>query len=299
MLYVTKELIREQLPIELALGLLGIEVREDGYAVCPFHDDRNPSLGTYLGDDDVERWKCWPCDRGGDVIDLVRGVEGLAFPDAVRRCGELMSQAPRNYQRVKKRRHAPPDLDTWAGEINQAQERLTGKYRDEWGWGFDEAANLVMPHWNEAGTLTGVKVRSSDGRRWSWGGSTWPSLYGAWRPRNSQRTLLCEGETDAVWADIAFAGGGSPHVLALPAGWNYFRAEWVRRLPEGGTVYLAFDGDEWGDEACERWSRALHATGRRAMIIGVPRGQDLRSWEPELPTLFDSAEPHPCELVRW
>ena len=39
-----------------------------GTALCPFHDDKEPSFSIY---DDDTRWKCFSCDIGGDVIDLM------------------------------------------------------------------------------------------------------------------------------------------------------------------------------------------------------------------------------------
>jgi hypothetical protein len=48
---------------------------------CPFHDDRDPSM-TLTAHSGL--WYCFPCARGGDVIELVRRVRGVPFADAVR-----------------------------------------------------------------------------------------------------------------------------------------------------------------------------------------------------------------------
>jgi CHC2 zinc finger/Toprim-like len=48
---------------------------------CPFHDDRNPSFEV---DPQRGRWKCWPCDKGGDAATLVMQLDGVRFPEAVR-----------------------------------------------------------------------------------------------------------------------------------------------------------------------------------------------------------------------
>ena len=50
---------------------------------CPFphHEDKTPS---FFVDEDKNLWKCFgACDAGGDVISLIRGIEGLGFVDAV------------------------------------------------------------------------------------------------------------------------------------------------------------------------------------------------------------------------
>jgi hypothetical protein len=38
-----------------------------GYARCPLHDERIPSLKLY--DSPADGWYCWGCGRGGDVIE--------------------------------------------------------------------------------------------------------------------------------------------------------------------------------------------------------------------------------------
>lgn len=50
-------------------------------APCPFHDDRHPSMEV-----DVSKglWYCFPCGKGGDMVELVRRAKHLDFADAVR-----------------------------------------------------------------------------------------------------------------------------------------------------------------------------------------------------------------------
>lgn len=49
--------------------------------LCPFHDDHNPSLQV---DPERQRFKCWACDKGGDVIAFVQERERVEFLEAVR-----------------------------------------------------------------------------------------------------------------------------------------------------------------------------------------------------------------------
>src|SRR5262249_21317028 len=53
---------------------------------CPFHRDHDPSLQV---DPAERRWKCWPCDLGGDAPALVMKLKGAGFPEAVRIVAEL------------------------------------------------------------------------------------------------------------------------------------------------------------------------------------------------------------------
>lgn len=43
--------------------------------LCPFHDDKAPSLGILLSDDGRERFNCFGCREWGHVVDMHRKVE--------------------------------------------------------------------------------------------------------------------------------------------------------------------------------------------------------------------------------
>jgi DNA primase len=50
--------------------------------LCPWHEDHNPSLNV---DDTKGLFHCFGCDAKGDVIELVRKMEGLSFREALRK----------------------------------------------------------------------------------------------------------------------------------------------------------------------------------------------------------------------
>ncbi len=63
----------------------GIELRGRGrvrQGVCPFHEEREGSFTVY---GDTERWYCFGCGEGGDVLDFIQRAEGLSLPEAIRR----------------------------------------------------------------------------------------------------------------------------------------------------------------------------------------------------------------------
>lgn len=55
----------------------GIEVNRYGKALCPFHNDRHPSMVVY-----DNHYHCFACGEHGDVIDLVANLYGLPVLDA-------------------------------------------------------------------------------------------------------------------------------------------------------------------------------------------------------------------------
>ena len=56
-------------------------------AVCPFHNEKTPSFNV---NPQRQIFKCFGCGAGGNAIAFVRDYEGLEFPAAVRRLGELV-----------------------------------------------------------------------------------------------------------------------------------------------------------------------------------------------------------------
>ena len=58
----------------------GVSVNRQGKALCPFHNDRHPSL--YVADD---HYYCFACGEHGDVIDFVSRLFQLSPYDAARK----------------------------------------------------------------------------------------------------------------------------------------------------------------------------------------------------------------------
>ena len=63
-----------------AAARYGVEVNRHGKALCPFHNDRNPSL--FVDDD---HYHCYACGVHGDVIDLTAKLFGLKLYDAAQK----------------------------------------------------------------------------------------------------------------------------------------------------------------------------------------------------------------------
>ena len=63
-----------------AVQRYGVEVNRHGKALCPFHNDRNPSL--YVADD---HYHCYACGEHGDVIDFTAKLFGLRLYEAAQK----------------------------------------------------------------------------------------------------------------------------------------------------------------------------------------------------------------------
>lgn len=53
-------------------------------ALCPFHDDRTPSLNLYQRAQDRDNFYCFACGAHGDIVDLVERRRNLEFRDAIK-----------------------------------------------------------------------------------------------------------------------------------------------------------------------------------------------------------------------
>lgn len=120
-------------------------------AVCPFHDDHNPSLTV---DSRRQRYKCWSCGEGGDVFAFVQKFEKITFPEALE---VLARRAGISLEKIQKSPQGPSragmlDVMRWAAEQFQqclldspqaeaarkylGERKLTGETVRKFGLGF-------------------------------------------------------------------------------------------------------------------------------------------------------------------
>ena len=74
------EIVKYGVSCREAAERYGVEVNHYGMALCPFHNDRHPSL--YVTDD---HYHCFACGAHGDVIDFAAKMFGLPLYDAAQR----------------------------------------------------------------------------------------------------------------------------------------------------------------------------------------------------------------------
>ena len=74
------EVVKANINTQEVAQTYGIDVNHHGMALCPFHNDRHPSL--YVSDD---HYHCFACGEHGDVIDLTAKLFDLRLYDAARK----------------------------------------------------------------------------------------------------------------------------------------------------------------------------------------------------------------------
>ena len=96
------EAVKQSVSTREAAAFYGIEVKRNGMACCPFHDDKNPSMKV------DQRFHCFGCGEDGDVIDFTAKLFDLSPKEAAEKLAQDFgliydSQAPprRRYVRQK------------------------------------------------------------------------------------------------------------------------------------------------------------------------------------------------------
>ena len=78
------ERLKRDVPLRQLVEAHGVELKGSGdnlLGLCPFHDDKSPSLSV---NPTKNVWKCHgACDKGGSVIDWVMEAERVSFRHAV------------------------------------------------------------------------------------------------------------------------------------------------------------------------------------------------------------------------
>ena len=86
--------LKERHPLGDTVEASGVRLRGMGrvrQGFCPFHDEAEGSFTVYA---DSERWYCFGCGLGGDVLDFIQRVEDLSLPEAIARLDGSPGLAP-------------------------------------------------------------------------------------------------------------------------------------------------------------------------------------------------------------
>ena len=120
------EAIRAAHPIADVAAAAGVRLRRSGSrltGLCPFHEDRDPSLVIYP---ETSSYFCFACDAGGDVIHFVGRLRGTAFREtAALLAGDIGGALPPAVRAPAPRtREAPSALDPEAAAVIETAAAL-------------------------------------------------------------------------------------------------------------------------------------------------------------------------------
>lgn len=107
------EAVKQSVTTRQAAEYYGIKVNKNGMCVCPFHNDKNPSMKV------DRRFHCFGCQADGDVIDFVSRLYGLSSKEAALRLAQDFSIPYKD----RKNEHREPVLP----RLRQKTEELRSK----------------------------------------------------------------------------------------------------------------------------------------------------------------------------
>ena len=88
-------------------------------AVCPFHDDHNPSMDI---NKDKQTYHCYVCHHGGDVFSFVADYEKISFADAVKRVCEIINFDDPRLHKNEVKKPVDVNIQTLYNCINELQK---------------------------------------------------------------------------------------------------------------------------------------------------------------------------------
>ena len=79
------EAVKGKVTARQAAEMYGVRVNRHGMAVCPFHNDKNPSMKLDM------RFHCFACQADGDAVDFVSRLFGLPGKEAAMKLADDFS----------------------------------------------------------------------------------------------------------------------------------------------------------------------------------------------------------------
>jgi hypothetical protein len=252
-------------PVDLVLDRLeSVRQGGEGYqALCPAHDDREPSLSVAEGEEGRALLKCF---AGCETEDVVAAL-GLEMKDLFEHRnwdGKVFRSTPLNVSATLQ----PCTLENYAAakglpveflrkqclrdQKYQGQPAVRISYR-----GVDGAEEAVRFR-----TALNKSEEGEDRFRWRIGSKALP--YGLWRLnaiRRARYVVLVEGESDAqtLWYHGIAA-------LGVPGASNW-KAEWSGYLEDIEKIYAVIEPDQGGETflsklaSCTAVRERLHVVG--------------------------------------
>lgn len=275
---------------------------------CPFHEDKNPSMGV-KGDG----FRCFACGAHGDVIDYVMRRRGIGFQEA---CEWLNAPEHTAALPAPRRRGIPvqiePPTREWQAAakriVLEANERLLnapeaesarlylerrgislettrnaslgyvpGTIKDTWPilYGLKTPPGILIP-WFADGALWRVNVRrptnEKSQRYRNIAGGSGEGLFVAGQVERGRPLLVTEGEFDALIASQTV--GGIVSVVTAGGATNRISQRWLGIFAQTPLILAAHDTDDAGQKAAAAL-RNMTACVRR---VDLPDGKDVTDY---------------------
>lgn len=274
-----KEELKELLPdyMELLEEQEKTENRGNDYWTCPFCDSGNKQNNTAAFHINGTRYKCFACDAGGDIFDLVGHMEKLPKGDFVKhynRTLKIMRPYLDGNKPKKKRDEYIPEFTVpvdYTEYLHKCHENvyqtdyfinrgLSREIINRFCLGYDTEKKVVtIPYNPNCKGYVDRALWDSNSKYYKHGNELFNvnALYeigiNAWLSGESDYVFICEGQIDAMsFIEIgldAVGLGGVNEISKL--------AEQLKEKPSNKILVLALDNDKAGRRATGKFIEGL------------------------------------------
>ena len=285
--------------------------------LCPFHDDKEPSMG-FVPDTDNTAVHCFVCEAGGDIFTVAGRFYGLDikadFPEIKRRVADELGQVvfePPPKSKAEKPPDVPVILAMEAARAVYTSAAITdlGKFifKDDLAEGAELCLEAAWPCRNEAGDVEFIEARFdgscfANGRKrpcavW-WNGKRLKSksnphgLFG--------RELLAQYPDKPVLVVEGPKCQEAAKALSgiVPVAWNG-GANGQKKIDfsplKGRRVYIWPDDDEPGEKSARATAKLLQDIA--AEIVIVPPLPEARKIKPEKADVCEALQVKSAEEI--
>lgn len=288
------ERLRRAVSLSDLAGRYGVKLARDGeewVGCCPLHAEDTPSFTIFKGKDGVQRFQCFGCSKGGDVLDFVQEVKGVDLKEAIKILGGGEAGSNVTPIRIETRDVyadiepiAPPDDPIEPGKRVRLFNPKRRGDKSEWG---SFAPALVHPYRRADGSLIGYVLRHdlSDGGketpmvmfvRLPDGAECWARfpfgkprpLYGLDALGDARQVIVVEGEK----CRDALAAATGRTVVSWPGGTQGVKhCDWSPLAKRNVVIWPDFDAP--GAATANEIARIVAALGATARIMGIMSGE--------------------------
>lgn len=262
--------IRRDNPLDAVVSRFGVKLTKDGkewLGLCSFHAEKTPSFTIFPSKSGLQRFQCFGCGEGGDVIDFVQAWENCGFTEACEVLGGKRGRrevipvaAPPPSESVT---YLPPPagLTIMPGhtvEVWNPKRNRMATYRPKTVYAYPGLGYVLRIELDEGRKFTPAVLW--DGARWTHGSMPEPRpLYGlaGLLERPKAQVLVVEGEKCRDAAALALPGKVA--VSWCGGGKAAAKSDWS--VLAGRSVLIWPDLDEAGI-----------ATGRTVADLAVAAG---------------------------
>lgn len=138
------EAVKGNVTTRQAAELYGIPVNRHGMAVCPFHNDKNPSMKV------DKRFHCFACQADGDAVDFVSRLFGLPGKEAAMKLADDFS-IPYNARKkasIRPKIRAPTPEQRYRQEENRCYKVLSVYFHHLRTWKQQYAPQQPEDEWH-------------------------------------------------------------------------------------------------------------------------------------------------------